>query len=78
MTIVCYFVWLTIPQGPTIFPMLFAAVAGRSLKTMARFCAERGTKIGVRNFSVLFNDSDADDYAGPRAVVSKSDRLGDL
>ncbi|KEQ59856.1 uncharacterized protein M437DRAFT_87392 [Aureobasidium melanogenum CBS 110374] len=33
--------------GPTIFPIIFAAVAGRSLKTLTRYCAERGMQLGV-------------------------------
>ncbi|KAG9587761.1 hypothetical protein KCU77_g9021, partial [Aureobasidium melanogenum] len=33
--------------GPTIFPIIFAAVAGRSLKTLTRYYAERGMQLGV-------------------------------
>jgi len=35
-----------IQLGPTIFPILFAALAGRTLKTIARFSAERGARLG--------------------------------
>jgi hypothetical protein len=34
-------------QGPTIFPIMFAAISGRSLKMIARYLAERGAKLGV-------------------------------
>ncbi|KAG9587427.1 hypothetical protein KCU77_g9005, partial [Aureobasidium melanogenum] len=33
--------------GPTIFPNIFAAVAGISLKTLTRYYAERGMQLGV-------------------------------
>ncbi|KAF2156613.1 hypothetical protein K461DRAFT_263645 [Myriangium duriaei CBS 260.36] len=33
--------------GPTIFPILFAAIAGTALKMVARLLAERGAKLGV-------------------------------
>ncbi|KAI4721751.1 hypothetical protein E4T48_01959 [Aureobasidium sp. EXF-10727] len=33
--------------GPSIYPIMFAAVAGKSLKTFARYYAERGTELGV-------------------------------
>ncbi|KAL1302107.1 hypothetical protein AAFC00_002542 [Neodothiora populina] len=33
--------------GPTMFPIMFTAVADRSLKAIARFCAERGMKISI-------------------------------
>ncbi|KAJ2902875.1 hypothetical protein MKZ38_010686 [Zalerion maritima] len=33
--------------GPTVFPILFAALVGRALKHIARFKAERGIKISV-------------------------------
>lgn len=34
-------------QGPTIFPIVFAAICGRSMKMIARYMAERGTKLGT-------------------------------
>jgi hypothetical protein len=34
--------------GPTMFPIAFAAICGRSMKRIARFRAERGAKISVR------------------------------
>lgn len=34
--------------GPTLFPLAFAALAGRSLKKIALWKAERGTTLGVR------------------------------
>ncbi|KAF1365774.1 hypothetical protein EJ07DRAFT_92666 [Lizonia empirigonia] len=33
--------------GPTIFPIVFAAISGRSMKMIARYLAERGTRIGT-------------------------------
>ncbi|KAF2021751.1 hypothetical protein BU24DRAFT_457695 [Aaosphaeria arxii CBS 175.79] len=36
-----------IDLGPTIFPIVFAAVSGRSMKMIARFLAERGAKIST-------------------------------
>ncbi|RMZ72282.1 ATP binding [Pyrenophora seminiperda CCB06] len=33
--------------GPTMFPILFAAISGRSMKMIARFLAEKGTKIST-------------------------------
>ncbi|KAF2461522.1 hypothetical protein BDY21DRAFT_314082 [Lineolata rhizophorae] len=33
--------------GPTIFPVIFAAVAGRTMKIIARFCAEKGSRLGT-------------------------------
>ncbi|THX28572.1 hypothetical protein D6D12_04701 [Aureobasidium pullulans] len=38
---------LTCFKGPSIYPIMFAAVAGKSLKTVARYYAERGMKLGV-------------------------------
>jgi hypothetical protein len=32
-----------------MFPIVFAAISGRSLKMVARYLAERGAKISVRN-----------------------------
>ncbi|KAK6007538.1 hypothetical protein QM012_004352 [Aureobasidium pullulans] len=32
---------------PTVFPIIFAAIAGRSLKTLTRYYAERGMRLGV-------------------------------
>ncbi|KAG9685692.1 hypothetical protein KCU95_g16338, partial [Aureobasidium melanogenum] len=37
----------TTQLGPTIFPIIFAAVAGISLKTLTRYYAERGMQLGV-------------------------------
>jgi len=34
-------------QGPTIYPLLFAALVGRALKGIGRFRAERGSRISV-------------------------------
>jgi hypothetical protein len=34
--------------GPTLFPLAFAALGGRSLRNIARWKAERGSTIGVR------------------------------
>ncbi|EOA81333.1 hypothetical protein ACJQWK_10557 [Exserohilum turcicum] len=33
--------------GPTIFPIVFAAISGRSMKMIARFLAEKGSKISI-------------------------------
>ena len=33
--------------GPTVFPLAFAALGGRSLKKIALWKAERGTTLGV-------------------------------
>ncbi|KAI0615007.1 hypothetical protein Ptr902_09692 [Pyrenophora tritici-repentis] len=33
--------------GPTMFPILFAAISGRSMKMIARFLAEKGAKIST-------------------------------
>ncbi|CAN9250543.1 unnamed protein product [Alternaria sp. RS040] len=33
--------------GPTIFPIVFAAICGRSMKMIARFLAEKGAKIST-------------------------------
>lgn len=33
--------------GPTLFPLAFAALGGRSLKKIALWKAERGTTLGV-------------------------------
>ncbi|KAI1558763.1 hypothetical protein PtrSN002B_000131 [Pyrenophora tritici-repentis] len=33
--------------GPTIFPIVFAAICGRSMKIIARYLVERGTKIST-------------------------------
>ncbi|THZ74212.1 hypothetical protein D6C84_09459 [Aureobasidium pullulans] len=33
--------------GPSIFPIMFAAVAGKALKTFTRYYAERGMRLGV-------------------------------
>ena len=30
-----------------MFPIVFAAISGRSMKMIARFLAEKGSKIGV-------------------------------
>ncbi len=40
-------------QGTTIFPIIFAALAGRSLKVVGRFMAAKGTMLGVRFASLL-------------------------
>jgi hypothetical protein len=31
-----------------MFPIVFAAISGRSMKMVARYLAEKGAKIGVR------------------------------
>jgi hypothetical protein len=36
-----------IDQGPTMFPIVFAAIIGRSMKMIARYLAERGSKLSV-------------------------------
>ncbi|CAD6588389.1 MAG: hypothetical protein ASARMPREDX12_003254 [Alectoria sarmentosa] len=36
-----------ITLGPTLFPILFAAIVGRSLRSLASFQAERGAKLGT-------------------------------
>ncbi|KAF2003835.1 hypothetical protein P154DRAFT_543619 [Amniculicola lignicola CBS 123094] len=36
-----------ITLGPTVFPIVFAAICGRSLKMVARFAAEKGAKIST-------------------------------
>ncbi|KAF2823548.1 hypothetical protein CC86DRAFT_298901 [Ophiobolus disseminans] len=33
--------------GPTMFPIVFAAISGRSLKMIARYLAEKGARIGT-------------------------------
>ncbi|KAF3040303.1 hypothetical protein E8E12_006936 [Didymella heteroderae] len=33
--------------GPTMFPIIFAAISGRSMKMIARYLAEKGTKISA-------------------------------
>jgi len=33
--------------GPTMFPIVFAAISGRSMKMIARYLAEKGTKIST-------------------------------
>ncbi len=43
--------------GPTIFPLAFAALAGRSLKRIALWRAERGTTLGVSDISLLADDT---------------------
>ena len=35
--------------GPTVYPLAFAALAGRSLKKIALWRAQEGTTLGVRN-----------------------------
>ena len=35
--------------GPTIFPIIFAAIVGRLLRSAARWRAEYGTNLGVRS-----------------------------
>jgi hypothetical protein len=37
-----------------MFPIAFAAISGRSMKMIARFMAERGTKISVRSQIFLY------------------------
>jgi hypothetical protein len=37
-------------QGPTIFPIVFAAISGRSMKMYARYIAEKGANISVSSF----------------------------
>jgi hypothetical protein len=39
--------------GPTIFPIIFAAVVGRLMKFCALWRAENGTNLGVRTLSLL-------------------------
>jgi hypothetical protein len=34
-------------KSPTLFPIVFAAITGRSMKMIARYLAERGTKLSV-------------------------------
>ncbi|KAF2867899.1 hypothetical protein BDV95DRAFT_164677 [Massariosphaeria phaeospora] len=36
-----------IELGPTLFPIIFAAISGRSMKMIARYLAERGTKLST-------------------------------
>ncbi|KAF2476429.1 uncharacterized protein BDR25DRAFT_277535 [Lindgomyces ingoldianus] len=36
-----------IQLGPTIFPIVFAAISGRSMKMIARYLAERGAKLST-------------------------------
>lgn len=33
--------------SPTVFPIVFAAIIGRSMKMIARYMAEKGTKIAT-------------------------------
>ncbi len=39
--------FLTLSKGPTVFPILFAALVGRSLKAVGRYRAERGVRVSV-------------------------------
>ncbi|KAH6642924.1 hypothetical protein C7974DRAFT_112820 [Boeremia exigua] len=41
--------------GPTVFPLAFAALGGRSLKNIALWRAERGSTLGVSGESVSGN-----------------------
>lgn len=34
-------------KSPTLFPIVFAAITGRSMKMIARYLAEKGTKLSV-------------------------------
>ena len=45
--------------GPTVYPIVFAAIAARFMKKIASVKAERGTSLGVRSQlpSVLLSDS---------------------
>jgi hypothetical protein len=36
-----------IQLGPTIFPIMFAAISGRSMKMIARYLAEKGTRLST-------------------------------
>ncbi|CAN9296662.1 unnamed protein product [Alternaria alternata] len=36
-----------IQLGPTLFPIMFAAISGRSMKMIARYLAEKGTKLST-------------------------------
>lgn len=44
-----------IQLGPTIFPVFFAAVVGRTLKIIARLCTEKSFKLDVSHFALLQN-----------------------
>jgi hypothetical protein len=39
--------------GPTVFPIVFAAVVGRLMKSLALWKAERGSELGVRDEDFL-------------------------
>ena len=43
-------------KGPTLFPIMFAAISGRSMKMIARFLAEKGTKLSVSNYSIILRE----------------------
>ena len=43
--------------GPTLFPLAFAALGGRSLRNIALWKAEHGSTIGVRDISPLYETS---------------------
>lgn len=34
--------------GPTVFPIVFAAIAGKALRSIAQMRLEKGDKVGVR------------------------------
>jgi hypothetical protein len=38
---------LTYTKGPTIFPIMFAAIVGRTMKFIAQFSLERGSTVEV-------------------------------
>lgn len=39
--------------GPTVFPIVFAAVVGRLMKSLALWKVERGSELGVRDEDIL-------------------------
>jgi hypothetical protein len=39
--------------GPTVYPLVFACIAGRTLKTIALWKVERGTTVGVSASNII-------------------------
>lgn len=66
-----------IQLGPTIFPIVFAAISGRSMKMIARYLAERGAKLGV--ITTLFNCMSyrTNTFADPGTAHGQPVSLGD-
>jgi hypothetical protein len=63
-----------------MFPIVFAAISGRSMKMIARYLAERGAKLSVRMLhylcQVFFGRSQLTHALDPRTTDGQSVRLG--